>query len=141
VARTPDETLNAALLAELGGVGTAPPTTPPAPVAPAPDPRPVVVTRSGTLAPGAQRSIPFRLAGPGRRVTVTASVSSPRRGRAGARIEIVCENAIVQRLHIWRRARTLDMARVGPATCAASLISTSTSRQRYSVRLRLSVET
>ena len=137
----PDEALKAALLAELGGVGTAPPATPPTPVAPTPDPRPVVVTRSGTLAPGAQRSIPFRLAGPGRRVTVTASVSSPRRARAGARIEIVCDNAIVQRLHVGRRTRTLDIADVGPATCAASLISTSPHRQRYSVRLRLSLET
>ena len=90
------------------------------------------------LVPGAQRSIPFRLAGPGRRVTVTASVSSLRRARAGARLEVVCGNAIVQRLQIGRRARTLDLAGVGPATCAASLTSTSLSRQHYSVRLRLS---
>ena len=133
----PDETLKAALLAELGGIGVAPASVPP--VAPAPDSRPVLVSRSGTLSPGARRTIPFRLLGPGRRVTVTAAVSS-RRSRPGARIEVICDNAIVQRLNVGRQSRTLELTGLGPASCEASLVSTTRSRQHFSVQLRLALD-
>ncbi len=136
----PDDALKTALLAELGGIAAAPPLVPPAPIVPVADPRPVVVSRSGTLAAGARRTIPFRLIGPGRRVTVTAAVSSLRRSRTGARIEVVCDNAIVQRMNVGRQVRTLDLAGLGPATCQASLLSTTRSRQHYSVQLRLALD-
>jgi len=54
----PDQTLKDAMFAELGS-----------PTAPLPPTRnePVVITRSGTLAPRGNRSLPFGLLGPGRR--------------------------------------------------------------------------
>lgn len=134
----PDDALKAALLAELGGATVTPPAA--APTTPI---RPVTVSRSGTLAAGARRTIPFQLLGPGRRVTVTAAVSPVRRSQtAGGRIEVVCNGSVVQtRAVVAGRTSTLDLPGLGPATCDAALVSTSTTRQRYSVRLRLAVET
>jgi hypothetical protein len=136
----PDEALRTLLLAELGA--TTPPVMPPAVPQPSePATRPVVVVRSGTLAPRSRRAIPFQLLGPGRRVTVTASVDSTRRGRAGARVQVVCGTTIVQRVTISsRRAATLDATGLGPARCEAVLVSTSAAPQRYSIRLRLALE-
>jgi hypothetical protein len=138
----PDETLKALLLAELGGA-TATPVTPPAvPQPPEPTARPVVVVRSGTLGARSRRAIPFQLLGPGRRVTVTASVTTGGRARTGARVEVVCGNTIVQRVTIRHRGTaTLDAMGLGPARCEAILVSTSAARQRYSIRLRLALAT
>jgi hypothetical protein len=137
----PDERLKALLLTELGGV-TAPPVAPPAVPQPAePTARPVVVARSGTLAPRGRRAIPFQLLGPGRRVTVTASITAGRKARTGARVEVVCDSTIVQRITVGsRRPATLDATGLGPARCEAVLVSTSAARQRYSIRLRLALE-
>jgi hypothetical protein len=136
----PDEALKAALLAELGGVTATPPATPaPAPAEPAT--RPVVVTRTGLLAAGGRRSIPFRLLGPGRRVTVTAAVSPTRRARSSARLDVVCDGVLVGDVTVRaRRQATLDLSNLGPASCNAVLVSTATSRQRYSLRLRLALD-
>ncbi len=145
----PDEALRAAMLAELGAavspaVPTAPvPAPPPAPQPPAtppaaPDPRPIVATRSGILAPRGRVGIPFRLLGAGRRVSVTAAVSPVRKGRAVARLEIVCGSTIVRRADL-RRSTTIEIPSLGPAMCRASVVSTGTARQRYSLRLRLSL--
>jgi hypothetical protein len=71
----PDDALRAALLAELAGSPPAQPVTP--------LPQPVVVVRRGTLAPRAQRTVPFGLLGPQRRVTLTGTVAGA--GRAGTR--------------------------------------------------------
>lgn len=137
----PDEALKALLLAELGGLTATPPGTPPAVTPPAePATRPVVVVRSGTLAARGRRAIPFQLMGPGRRVTVTTSVSSMRRLRAAARLEVVCDGSVAGRLTMpSRRISTLDLTGLGPARCEAVLLSTSPSRQRYSLRLRLAL--
>lgn len=132
----PDDALKTLLLTDLGGV-TAPPVTPPS----EPATRPVVVVRSGTLAPRSRRSIPFQLLGPGRRVTVTASVAAPRSGRGGARVEVACDNTVVRGLAIGaRRSASLDVTGLGPARCEAVLVSTSAARQRYTIRLRLALE-
>ena len=138
----PDEALKALLLAELGVVPAAPPATPPvAPPPSEPSTRPVVVHRSGTLGPRGRRAVPFQLLGPDRRVTVTASVSATRRSRAAARLEVVCDGALVARIVVpARRAATLDLPGLGPARCDAVLVSTSTVRQRYALRLRLALE-
>jgi hypothetical protein len=143
----PDEALRAALLAELGGTiappaGPAPPPAEPGPTPqpePQPEQRPVVATRAGMLAPGARAGIRFQLVGTGRRVTVTAAVSPLRRGRAAARVEIVCDGSVVRRADLRRRTTTIDVSGLGPARCRASVISTSGARQRYSLRLRLAV--
>lgn len=136
----PDEALKTLLLTELGGVTTPPAAPPAAPQPSEPAARPVVVVRSGTLASRSRRAIPFQLLGPDRRVTVTASVDASRKGRAGARVEVVCDNTIVQRLTIGsRRSATLDVTGLGPARCQAVLVSTSSAQQRYSIRLRLAL--
>jgi hypothetical protein len=76
-------------------------------------------------------------------VTVTAAVSPVRRSQtARGRIEVVCNGSVVRtKTVVSGRTSTLDLPGLGPATCDAALVSTSTARQRYSVRLRLAVET
>lgn len=136
----PDESLRAALSAELGAL--APPPSPASATAPEPAaeppaaPRPVVATRSGLLGPRGRASIPFRLVGADRRVTVTGAVSPVRRGRAAARLEIVCGTTVVRRADV-RRSTTIELPNLGPATCRATVVSTSGSGQRFSLRLRL----
>jgi hypothetical protein len=132
----PDDALKAAMLAEIAG-GAAVPTTPQTGTSAV---RPVNVSRSGTLSAGARDTIPFRLLGPGRRVTVTAAVSSIRRSQSGARVEVACNGAVVQtKTIVAGRTSTLDLPNLGPATCEATLVSTSTGRQRYALRLRLAL--
>jgi hypothetical protein len=133
----PDATLKAALLAELGGATA----TPTAPTTPTTTTAPVNVARSGTISAGARGTIPFRLLGPGRHVTVNAAVSAVRRAQTGGRIEVVCNGSVVQtKTIVAGRTATLDLTNLGPATCEAALVSTSTQRQRYSLRLRLAIE-
>lgn len=144
----PDEALKTALLAELGAVvpppaaAPAPPAAPQPPPAPeaAPEPpqRPLVSTRAGLLSAGARAGIRFRLLGSGRRVTVTGSVSPLRRGRPAARLEISCGGGVVRRVSL-RRSATIDVPSLGPALCRATIVNTGTVRQRYSLRLRLSL--
>jgi hypothetical protein len=137
----PDESLKTLLLAELGGAATTPPPTPPAAPPAEPATRPVVVHRAGTLASRGRRAFPFQLLGPNRRVTVTASVSSTRHSRASARLEVICDGTPVARVAVAaRRPATLDLPGLGPARCDAVLVSTSAARQRYSLRLRLAIE-
>lgn len=137
----PDEALKARLLAELGGVPAPPPAPPPVAPPSAPATRPVVLHRSGTLGSRARRAFPFQLLGPNRRVTVTASVGSTRRARAAARLEVVCDGALVARIAVAAgRPATLDLPGLGPARCDAVLVSTSAVRQRYALRLRLDLE-
>ena len=81
--------------------------------------------------------IAFLLVGVG----MTATVDAFRRSRTGARVEVVCDDAVVQRMTIGsRRPATVDMAGLGPARCEAVLVSTSSARQRYSIRLRLALQ-
>jgi hypothetical protein len=143
----PDETLRAAMLAELGGTlavpgpvqgppptfARLPPVTAPTEAAP---PRPVTITRSGRLAPRARRTIPFRLADSGKRVRFAASVAG---AKPRVSIEIRCDGTRVAHaaLGSGRMAR-LEKDNLGPARCEASLVSTDTSTRRYFLNLRLS---
>ena len=130
----PDDALRAALLAELGGASTAPPAPTP-PAGGSGGRRPVSVAHAGVLRPGAARAIPFQLLGPGRRVTVRASVTS------SARVEVVCGGTVVSTATVARgRVATVDRPGLGPAACEARLVSTSDRRQRFALQLRLAVE-
>jgi hypothetical protein len=150
----PDDALKTALLAELGGAGTTPPAVTPPVVTPpvvappvvtppattTPSANPVTVNRSGTLAAGARRAIPFSLLGAGRRVTADAAVSPLRRGKASARLDVVCNGTVVASTAVVSgRTARLDAPNLGPASCEATLVSTSTANQRYAVRLRLTI--
>ena len=130
----PDDALRSALLAELGG------TPAPAPTAAAA--QPLVVNRSGTLAARAVRTVPFDLAGPGRRVTYTVTLAGANRAGVRARAEIVCNGTRVASRNFGNgvRTRTLDVPNVGPAECEARLVSTSRFAHRYTLSLRLAVE-
>ena len=129
----PDQTLKDAMFAELGS-----------PTAPLPPTRnePVVLTRTGTLAPRGNRSVPFGLLGPGRHVTLRATVTKPNRAGVRARASVVCDGRTVktQTFTKGRTSRTLDVPNIGPATCSAQVISTSKVSLRYTLRLRLAVE-
>jgi predicted thioesterase len=129
----PDQALKDAMFAELGS-----------PTAPLPPTRnePVVINRSGTLAPRATRSVPFGLLGPGRHVTLTATVTKPKRSGVRARATIVCDGRTVktQTFTKGRTSRTIDLPSMGPATCSAQVVSTSKVALRYTLRLRLAVE-
>lgn len=131
----PDDSLKAAVLQELGGT---PPATPPDTPAAAP----LVITRNGTIAPRRAQTIPFGLLGPGRRVTFTATVGSATRAGVRARLEVNCEGRRVASLNFGkgRRTRTIDVPNLGPATCAARVVSTTAVRLTYSARLRLAIE-
>ena len=131
----PDAALKAAMLAELGTPASAPPegsTTP----------GPLVIARSGTLAPRARRDVSFGLLGPGRRVTLTATVSNSRRAGTRARAQIICNGRTIanQPLVRGRAARTIDLKNQGPAQCVARLVNTTGVRLSYTLRLRLAVE-
>jgi hypothetical protein len=129
----PDQTLKDAMFAELG--------TPTAPLPPTRN-DPLVINRSGTLAPRGTRSVPFGLLGPGRHVTLTATVTKPNRAGVRARALIVCDGRTVktQTFAKGRTSRTLDVPSLGPATCSARVVSTSKVSLRYTLRLRLAVE-
>lgn len=131
----PDEALRTLLLAELAG-------SPPAqPVAPAARP-PLVLVRSGTLAPRAQRAVPFGLLGPGRRVTVTANVAGAHRAGTRARLELRCDGRRVASRTFARgqQKRIMDVRGLGPAECQARLVSTGRTAQRFTLQLRLAIE-
>jgi hypothetical protein len=135
----PDDALKSAVLAELGGAQPLPALPPAATTAPA---QPLVVTRSGALAAGREREFPFRLLGPGRHVTFTATVGRSRGAAARLRVDVVCDGKLVASRTTTQRRRTaiLDLHGLGPASCEAVLASTGTSTARYSVRLRLALE-
>jgi hypothetical protein len=129
----PDDALKAVLFAELG---TPTSTLPAAPNVP------LVVNRTGTLAPRGRRAIPFGLLGPGRRVTFTATVSRKQRKGVRARTQLVCNGDVVATRAFPRgRARgTLDIPDLGPADCEARIVSTTAVSLKYALRLQLAVE-
>lgn len=113
------------------------PASPAPPVAAEPQRVPLILLRSGALAAGRSRAVPFTLLGPGRRVTFTATAL---RGRV--RMEIVCDGVVVaaRKLGPVRRRATLDSPGLGPASCRASVRNVGTTTARFSLRLRLAVE-
>jgi hypothetical protein len=125
----PDEVVRRALLADLG---LAPP---PQLAERRPAVRPVVIDRNGTLSPGERVSVPFGLLGPRRRVIVRA------RAGGAARIEVRCGALVRTRpVPAGGATATLDVRRLGPAECRASLVSTTSGEARFSLTVRLSIE-
>jgi hypothetical protein len=126
----PDEALKTALFAELGA--------PTAPLPEAPN-EPLIIERTGVLAPRDTRSLAFGLLGPGRRVTFTAKVSRPKRKGVRARVKIVCDGKVVanQPVGKGRSVRTVDVQNLGPAQCDARLVSSVGVTLAYTLTLRL----
>ena len=129
----PDASLKATMFAELG--------TPTSPLPAAPN-APLVIDRVGTLAPRGQKTIPFGLLGPGRRVTFTATLSRPKRKGVRARTQIVCNNSVVatQTFARGRAKGTLDIPNLGPADCDARVVSTAPVKLKYTLKLQLALE-
>jgi hypothetical protein len=61
-----------------------------------------------------------------------------RASAGGARIEVQCGSTL--RSKAVAGTTTLDVRRLGPADCRASLVSTSAAPARFSLLVRLSVE-
>ena len=130
----PDEIVIAALLADLG-LGP-----PPAVVRP-PVLKPVTITRSGTLAPRRRVAVPFGLLGPNRRVTATVTFTGAAEKKARARLEIRCDGAGVgaRSLTKGRTRVTVDARNLGPASCTATLVSSSTTSRSFTLNVRLAI--
>jgi hypothetical protein len=130
----PDDHLKAALFAELG--------TPTSELPAAPN-LPLQVNRTGTLAPRGNFATPFGLLGPGRHITLTATVSKPKRKGVRARAQVLCDDQVVGSANFGkgRTKRTLDLPNMGPGQCQARVVSTSPVRLSYTMRLRVAVET
>jgi hypothetical protein len=129
----PDDTLKAAMISELGSAPAALPAAPEVPV---------VINRSGTLIRRDTTSVRFGLLGPGRRVTVNATVSRPARKGARARVQIVCDGKTVasQAFGKGRTKRTLDVPNLGPAECDARIVSNTSVALTYTLRVKLAIE-
>jgi hypothetical protein len=132
--KPPDAALESAMFAELG--------TPTAPLPFAPE-VPLILNRSGTLAPRDGFSVPFGLLGPGRRVTVTATVSNPKRKGIRARAQLVCDERVVvtRTFGKGQSKRTFDVPNLGPATCDVRIVSSVSATLRYTLHIALAVET
>jgi hypothetical protein len=129
----PDAKLRDDMFAALG--------TPPEPLPAAPN-TPLTIDRVGTLAPHGQRSVPFGLLGPGRRVTFTATVSRPKRKGVRARAQIFCTGKLVGTRAFGRgRAKgTPDVGNLGPGDCDARLVSAAPVSLKYTLHVELSIE-
>jgi hypothetical protein len=129
----PDAALKAALFAELG--------TPTEPLPFAPE-VPTVLNRRGTLVPRDRFSIPFSLLGTGRRVTLAATISKPKRKGIRARAQLVCDGHVVvsRNFEKGRSKRAFDIRNLGPADCDVRLVSNTGVSLGYTLRLTLAVE-
>jgi hypothetical protein len=129
----PDAALESAMFAELG--------TPTEPLPFAPE-LPLVINRKGTLTPRDRFSVPFGLLGPGRRVTMTATISKPKRKGVRALAQLVCNDNVVATRNFGKGQvkRTLNIPNLGPATCDIRLVSNSSASLAYTLRISLAVQ-
>ena len=129
----PDAALESAMFAELG--------TPTAALPYAPE-VPLILNRRGTLAPRDGYSVPFGLLGPGRRVTVAATVSNAKRKGIRARAQLVCDERVVvtRTFRKGQAKRTFDIPNLGPATCDVRLVSNVTTTLSYTLHIAVAVE-
>jgi hypothetical protein len=129
----PSEELKQALIAELG------PSTSSFPAAPN---LPLLINRKGTLAPRGNFATPFGLLATGRHITVTVTVSKPKRKGIRARAQVVCNDNVVATGNFGkgRTKRVLDLPNMGPADCEARVVSTSSVKLAYTLRLRVAIE-
>lgn len=102
---------------------------------------PLVEMRSGTLRRARPFTVPFRLLGPGRRVTFTARVAQPSRRGVRARIELRCGSFSATRtVGRGRTAVALDARNLGPATCTVRLRGSVATPLAFTATLRLALE-
>ena len=102
---------------------------------------PVVIVRSGTLRPGDSYALPFGLLGPGRRVIFMAQLEGVGEQGVRARLELSCNGRdIAMEVGQGQRSATIDQRDLGPGECQAQLRSTSSAPHRYSLRLRLALQ-
>jgi len=129
----PDAALESALFAELGS---------PSETLPAAPEVPLIIKRRGTLVPRDRFAVPFGLLGPGRHVTLTATMSKPKRKGVRARALLVCDGRVVATRSFAKGQvkRTIDVPNLGPASCDARLVSNSPVTLTYTMQLRLAVE-
>jgi hypothetical protein len=129
----PDAALESAMFAELGKPTAALPYAPEVPL---------ILNRSGTLTPRDRYSVPFGLLGPGRRVTVAATVSNVKRKGIRARAQLVCDERVVvtRTFRKGQAKRTFDIPNLGPATCDVRLVSSVSTTLSYTLRIAVAVE-
>jgi hypothetical protein len=103
---------------------------------------PTVLNRRGTLVPRDRFSIPFSLLGTGRRVTLAATISKPKRKGIRARAQLVCDGHVVvsRSFEKGRSKRAFDIHNLGPADCDVRLVSNTGISLSYTLRLTLAVE-
>jgi hypothetical protein len=129
----PDAALQSAMFAELG--------TPTAALPAAPE-VPLVINRRGTLSPRDRFSVPFGLLGPGRRVTMAATISKAKRKGVRARAQLVCDGKVVATRTFGKgqTKRSLDIPNLGPATCDVRLLNSVSTSLIYTLRISLAIE-
>jgi hypothetical protein len=100
--------------------------------------RPVTVDDAGTLAGHGRYVQTFHLLGPGRRLTLVATVS----GSNGGRAAITCNRKLVKSRAVPAyETASLDVRNVGPGACRVELVNASPSSQQFSFQLRLALQT
>jgi hypothetical protein len=129
----PDAALESAMFAEIGRPAAALPAAPEVPL---------VINRSGTLVPRDTFTVPFGLLGPGRRVTLSATISKANRKGIRARAVIACDGKVVatRTFAKGQAKRTVDLPSLGPATCTAQLVNNVSTSLTYTLRLSLTVQ-
>jgi hypothetical protein len=128
--RPPSRTVQQAIRADLGLAEK------PVIAAARPDLRPVVIARQGTLLPSERVAVDFGLLGPNRSVRLEGSFPAGGRGQ----VEITCDGAVHRRLLTAARpAVTLELPRVGPAQCRASIANTGSQPERFRFTVRLTI--
>ena len=85
---------------------------------------------------------PRCLLGPGRRVTLAATISKPKQKGIRARAQLVCDGRVVVSRNFGkgRSKRAFDIHNLGPADCDVRLVSNTGVSLSYTLRLTLAVE-
>ena len=127
----PSTTVQQAILADLGLAD--PPTISSA----RPTLKPVVIERTGTLAPNDRVAVGFGLLGPNRRVQLTGTLAGA--GAGAGRVAVSCGTTFRARTLRSGGSTSLVIPSIGPGQCEASIVNTG-SREgsfRFTVRLGL----
>jgi hypothetical protein len=129
--RPPSQTVQQAIRADLGLAER------PVIAAARPDLRPVVIVRQGTLRPREGVAVDFGLLGPNRSVRLDGAFPAGGRGH----VEVTCDDTTRERrlLTAARAAVMLELPRVGPAQCRASIVNTGSRAERFRFSVRLTV--
>ena len=131
----PNESVLAAILHDLG-LGPEPTITTP------PQLKPVVLSRSGRLAPNRSATRSFGLLGPGRRVRATVEVAGASAAGVRARLELSCDGRRIstRTLATGMRVVSIDRPNLGPAEdCAVTVTNTGGAARAFALSVRLSV--